>query len=70
MLLFSPSAQALEACGITTSCIPAPPNGGPRYDMPSSQFDPAKAATERYMEKLAKAKAQDAAAAAVKTEKQ
>jgi hypothetical protein len=38
--------------------------------MPSSQFDPAKAATERYMEKLAKAKAQDAAAAAVKTEKQ
>jgi len=45
-----------EGCGVKTSCIPAPPNGEPRYIMPGAAYDPAKLAEERLKAKLAVAK--------------
>jgi hypothetical protein len=36
-------------------CMPAPPNGEPRYIMPGAAYDPAKEAVARYKAKLAAA---------------
>ncbi len=36
-------------------CMPAPPNGEPRYIMPSAAYDPAKLAVERLKAKQAAA---------------
>jgi len=46
----SPS-YAVE-CNLITPCTNPPPNGEPRYILPGSQYDPAKAAEESYMRAL------------------
>jgi hypothetical protein len=48
------SAHAEVTCNVVTPCTPPPPNGGPRYELPGTTYDPAKEATERYLAKLAK----------------
>jgi len=35
-------------CDMITPCTPPPPNGEPRYKLPGSTYDPAKAATARF----------------------
>ena len=51
-LLTTPAAHAEVTCSMLTPCTPPPPNGEPRYNLPSTTYDPAKAATERYVAKL------------------
>jgi hypothetical protein len=53
MLLSSPDAAFAEVtCNLVTPCTMPPPNGEPRYIMPSSQYDPAKDAEEKFMKQL------------------
>ena len=44
----SASAFAAVECNLVTPCTPPPPNGEPRYKLPGSTYDPAKAATARF----------------------
>ena len=55
----SPS-YAVE-CNLITPCTNPPPNGEPRYILPGSQYDPAKAAEESYMRALEAKKSKVAA---------
>jgi len=53
MLLSSPEIAFAEVtCNLVTPCTMPPPNGEPRYIMPSSQYDPAKDAEEKFMKQL------------------
>lgn len=57
MLISSPIihpeiAFAEVTCNLVTPCTMPPPNGEPRYIMPSSQYDPAKDAEEKFMKQL------------------
>ena len=42
------AARAEVTCDMITPCTPPPPNGEPRYKLPGSTYDPAKAATARF----------------------
>eukprot|EP00232_Nephroselmis_pyriformis_P002285 CAMPEP_0182913250 /NCGR_PEP_ID=MMETSP0034_2-20130328/37942_1 /TAXON_ID=156128 /ORGANISM="Nephroselmis pyriformis, Strain CCMP717" /LENGTH=118 /DNA_ID=CAMNT_0025049963 /DNA_START=21 /DNA_END=377 /DNA_ORIENTATION=+ len=56
-------AQAVE-CSLmgTIPCMPAPPDGKPRYTLPGPGYSPAKAAEERFKAKMqAEAEAKKAA---------
>ncbi|CAL6270955.1 unnamed protein product [Bathycoccus prasinos] len=46
------TAFAEVTCNLVTPCTMPPPNGEPRYIMPSSQYDPAKDAEEKFMKQL------------------
>ena len=46
------AAFAAVECNMITPCTAPPPNGAPRYVLPSSQYDPAKAAEERFAKAL------------------
>jgi len=46
------TAFAEVTCNLVTPCTMPPPNGEPRYIMPSSQYDPAKEAEEKFMKQL------------------
>ena len=46
------TAFAAVECNMITPCTAPPPNGAPRYVLPSSQYDPAKAAEERFAKAL------------------
>ena len=48
------AAFAAVECNMITPCTAPPPNGAPRYVLPSSQYDPAKAAEEKFAKALAK----------------
>ncbi|CAL6270835.1 unnamed protein product [Bathycoccus prasinos] len=53
MLVSSPEIAFAEVtCNLVTPCTMPPPNGEPRYIMPSSQYDPAKDAEEKFMKQL------------------
>jgi len=49
---FSSAAYAAVECNLITPCTNPPPNGEPRYILPGSQYDPAKAAEEAYVRAL------------------
>merc|ERR1711990_236808 len=46
------AAFAAVECNMITPCTAPPPNGAPRYVLPSSQYDPAKAAEEKFAKAL------------------
>ena len=46
------AAFAAVECNMITPCTAPPPNGAPRYVLPSSQYDPAKEAEERFAKAL------------------
>ena len=46
------SVHAAVECNLITPCTNPPPNGEPRYILPGSQYDPAKAAEEAYVRAL------------------
>ena len=50
--LASSSVHAAVECNLITPCTNPPPNGEPRYILPGSQYDPAKAAEEAYVRAL------------------
>ena len=55
------SAYAAVECNLITPCTNPPPNGEPRYILPGSQYDPAKAAEEAYVRALEAKKSKVAA---------
>ena len=54
MMLSAENTAAFAAveCNMITPCTAPPPNGAPRYVLPSSQYDPAKAAEEKFAKAL------------------
>ena len=46
------AAFAAVECNMITPCTAPPPNGAPRYVLPSMQYDPAKEAEERFAKAL------------------
>jgi len=46
------SVHAAVECNLITPCTNPPPNGEPRYILPGTQYDPAKAAEEAYVRAL------------------
>ena len=54
MMLSAENTAAFAAveCNMITPCTAPPPNGAPRYVLPSSQYDPAKEAEERFAKAL------------------
>ena len=46
------AAFAAVECNMITPCTAPPPNGAPRYVLPSSQYDPARRAEERFAKAL------------------
>ena len=57
----SSASHAAVECNLITPCTNPPPNGEPRYILPGSQYDPAKAAEESYMRALEAKKSKVAA---------
>ena len=65
-LLSAREVSAEVICNFVTPCTPPPPNGEPRYKLPSTQYDPAKIAEEKFMFELnAKKKMKEAAAVVI-----
>ena len=54
MMLSAENTAAFAAveCNMITPCTAPPPNGAPRYVLPSMQYDPAKEAEERFAKAL------------------
>ena len=54
MMLSAENTAAFAAveCNMITPCTAPPPKGAPRYVLPSSQYDPAKEAEERFAKAL------------------
>ena len=54
MMLSAENTAAFAAveCNMITPCTAPPPNGAPRYVLPTSQYDPAKEAEERFAKAL------------------